>query len=195
MVLRPMRRVPKASRVTGSSLSVLALADCSLQCDCFSQNSFVNEILFIDTAGGFGGTWWWNQYPGLACDVESYIYMPLLEETNYMSSQKYVTGTELRDHACRIASQWNLKERALFNTKVNDLTWNHLDGQWIAHITRSRQTPTTFRSEFVILATGLLDSAKIYETGWSQYIQGKGFPHLTLGLRLHRGNSNQPNDA
>lgn len=86
------------------------------------QSGFLRatEILFVDAAGGFGGTWW-NKYPGLACDIESYTYMPLLEETKYMPSQKYVNGPELREHANRIAGQWNLSERTLFQTVVNKL--------------------------------------------------------------------------
>ena len=38
----------------------------------------------IDQAGGFGGTWYWNRYPGVMCDVESYCYMPMLEEMGYV---------------------------------------------------------------------------------------------------------------
>ena len=37
----------------------------------------------IEKGGDFGGTWYWNRYPGAACDTESYIYLPLLEETGY----------------------------------------------------------------------------------------------------------------
>ncbi|KAJ5471246.1 hypothetical protein N7530_008603 [Penicillium desertorum] len=127
------------------------------------QSGFLRatEILFVDTAGGFGGTWWWNKYPGLACDVESYTYMPLLEETKYMPSQKYVNGPELREHANRIAGQWNLSERALFQTVVNKLAWNDQDRQWTVHVTPHGQSPTAIQSDFVILATGLLNSPKI----------------------------------
>lgn len=69
------------------------------------QSGFLHttERLFVDQAGGFGGTWWWNQHPGLVCDVESYKYMPLLEETRYMPSHKYVPGPELKEHADRIS--------------------------------------------------------------------------------------------
>jgi hypothetical protein len=42
-----------------------------------------DKVLCVDNAGGFGGTWYWNRYPGLMCDVEGYVYLPLLEETGY----------------------------------------------------------------------------------------------------------------
>lgn len=28
------------------------------------------DLLIVDPAGGFGGTWYWNRYPGLMCDIE-----------------------------------------------------------------------------------------------------------------------------
>ncbi|KAJ5139414.1 uncharacterized protein N7515_004262 [Penicillium bovifimosum] len=141
------------------------------------QSGFVRQtdILLVDTAGGFGGTWWWNRYPGLACDIESYTYMPLLEETEYIPSQKYVSGPELKDHANRIANKWSLSDRALFNTKVKELTWKDHDGQWIVDITPYGQPATTLTSDFVIMATGLLDSAKVPKLEGHQTYKGRVF--------------------
>ena len=52
----------------------------------------VEDICIVEKGGDFGGTWYWNRYPGAQCDVESYIYMPLLEELNYIPTQKYALG-------------------------------------------------------------------------------------------------------
>lgn len=122
-----------------------------------------SEITLVDEAGGFGGTWYWNRYPGLMCDVESYIYMPLLEETKYMPTQKYVSGTELREHANRIANQWNLTQRALLNTSVSELAWNDKDKHWTVQISLNSapEKSMALQANFVILATGLLNSPKI----------------------------------
>lgn len=68
------------------------------------------DIRLVDTAGGFGGTWYWNRYPGLMCDVESSIYMPLLEETGYMPKHRFSYGSELRQYADDIAAKWNLAD-------------------------------------------------------------------------------------
>jgi cation diffusion facilitator CzcD-associated flavoprotein CzcO len=119
-----------------------------------------DEILLVDKAGGFGGTWWWNKYPGLTCDVESYIYMPLLEETNYTPSHKYVSGIELKEHAERIANQWNLKKRVFFGTKVDKMDWNNEDAQWRVHITKNNHLPMILKSDIVIMANGLLTSQR-----------------------------------
>ncbi|OGE47419.1 hypothetical protein PENARI_c045G11284 [Penicillium arizonense] len=125
-----------------------------------------DEILLVDKTGGFGGTWWWNKYPGLTCDVESYICMPLLEETNYTPSHKYVSGIELKEHAERIANQWNLKKRAFFGTEVDKMDWNNEDAQWRVHITKNNNLPTILKSDIVIMANGLLDFPKIPKAEW-----------------------------
>ncbi|CAG8055495.1 unnamed protein product [Penicillium nalgiovense] len=142
--------------------------------------------------GGFGGTWWWNKYPGLACDVESYTYMPLLEETKYMPSQKYDNGPELREHANRIAGQWNLSERTLFQTVVNKLAWNDQDRQWTVHVTPHGQSPTAIQSGFVILATGLLNSPKIPKLDGLDTYKGKVFHTSHWDYEYTGGSPNSP---
>ena len=84
----------------------------------------VQDIRFVDAAGDFGGTWYWNRYPGIACDIESYIYMPLLEETGYMPSQKYATGAEFFEHCQRIGKHYDLYRDTCFQTRVTELRWD-----------------------------------------------------------------------
>ncbi|KAJ5657553.1 uncharacterized protein N7484_001202 [Penicillium longicatenatum] len=79
------------------------------------------EIKIVDEGIDFGGAWHWNKFPGLKCDIESYIYLPLLEETGYMPSGKYVGGIEIQEHAVRIAKKWNLARQTSFGTSVTDL--------------------------------------------------------------------------
>ena len=80
----------------------------------------VTNVRIIDKAGDFGGTWYWNRYPGAACDVESYIYMPLLEETGYIPTEKYAKAPEIFAHCQRIAEQFDLYPHALFQTNVTE---------------------------------------------------------------------------
>ncbi|KFZ08162.1 hypothetical protein V502_09503 [Pseudogymnoascus sp. VKM F-4520 (FW-2644)] len=80
------------------------------------------DIVLVDTAGGFGGTWYWNRYPGLMCDVEAYIYMPLLEETGYMPKHKYSYGAEIRGQCERIAAHYRLQGQ--FCTQVKRQQWD-----------------------------------------------------------------------
>ena len=84
----------------------------------------VEDIRMIDKASDFGGTWYWNRYPGAACDTEAYIYMPLLEETGYMPTEKYAKGPEIFEHSRRIARHFDLYRDALLQTAVIDLKWD-----------------------------------------------------------------------
>ncbi|KAL4812406.1 hypothetical protein BDW67DRAFT_193654 [Aspergillus spinulosporus] len=132
-----------------------------------------DDLLLVDSAGGFGGTWYWNRYPGLMCDIESYIYMPLLEETGHMASRKYVPGEELRSHAEAIAAKWQLEQRTLFRTTIKRLEWDESGNRWIAHAERlgaytgaerggnGGVGPLTFTATFAIIASGTLSKPKV----------------------------------
>jgi hypothetical protein len=78
----------------------------------------VERIRIIDQAGGIGGTWYWNRYPGVMCDVESYIYIPMLEELDYIPTRRYAFGEEIRGHLEAIADRFDLDDDALFHTGV-----------------------------------------------------------------------------
>lgn len=139
----------------------------------------LDDIVLVDSAGGFGGTWYWNRYPGLMCDVESYIYMPLLEETGYMPSEKYAPGHELRQHAERIAKKWELEGRALFRTTINNLTWDDEAKQWnvqgVYRPDSQTETPVCLEADFVILASGLLNFPKLADIPGIEDYQGHAF--------------------
>ena len=79
----------------------------------------LERISLIDQAGGIGGTWYWNRYPGVMCDVQSYIYMPMLEDLGYIPTRRYAFGDEIRLHLQAIAEQYDLIDDALFHTGVN----------------------------------------------------------------------------
>jgi cation diffusion facilitator CzcD-associated flavoprotein CzcO len=117
----------------------------------------VDDIRMVDAAGGFGGTWYWNRFPGLLCDIESYSYMPLLEETGYMPKNRYASGDEILEHANRIASQYRLTDKALFRTVVRRQQWDENRKRWAVSLalTRSREeneVNLTVYAQFVILA-------------------------------------------
>ena len=78
------------------------------------QKAGITNIRIIEKAGDFGGTWYWNRYPGAQCDIESYVYLPLLEETGYIPKEKYSFAPEIFEHAQRIGKHFNLYERACF---------------------------------------------------------------------------------
>ncbi|GME26869.1 Flavin-binding monooxygenase [Neofusicoccum parvum] len=150
-----------------------------------------SEMRLVDTAGGFGGTWYWNRYPGLMCDVESYIYMPLLEETNYMPKHKYTYGPELREHADRIAKHFSLADKALFRTQVKTQRWDESRKEWVVSMSEYRGPSDggrelQVRASFVIMTGGLLNVPHIpkmpgLETFKGQYFHTARWNYSTTG--------------
>jgi cation diffusion facilitator CzcD-associated flavoprotein CzcO len=124
----------------------------------------LDELVIVDTAGGYGGVWYWNRYPGLMCDVESYIYMPLLEETGYMPKHKYSYGPELRGQANRIADKWNLRGRTLFRQQTKQMHWDTEKNEWIVKTQFAgdkRDLDLELHVKYVILAGGQATRPKI----------------------------------
>jgi cation diffusion facilitator CzcD-associated flavoprotein CzcO len=122
---------------------------------------------------------YWNRYPGLMCDIESYIYMPLLEETGYMPKHKYAYGPELREYAESIAAKWSLRDKTMFRAEVKDLTWDDNEKEWIAKMVQKgtvhENSHLTVRARFVIPTSGLLSSPKLPNLPGIDKFQGHSF--------------------
>ncbi|KAK6952438.1 hypothetical protein Daesc_006975 [Daldinia eschscholtzii] len=117
----------------------------------------IDDFVMVDGAGGFGGVWYWNQYPGAACDVESYTYLPFLEETGYIPKERFSYGPEIREHMKRIAIQWDLGRHAIFHTKVTSMSWDESTNCWCVRTNRF----DNFTAQFVVLATGSFHEPQI----------------------------------
>ena len=115
------------------------------------------DIRLIEKGGDFGGTWYWNRYPGAACDTESYIYLPLLEELDYVPSQKYAHAPEILSHSQNIARKYNLYENACLETEVIALNWDEKSSRWIVETNRKDK----FKARFVIMSNGPLHRPKL----------------------------------
>ncbi|MDU0301119.1 MULTISPECIES: flavin-containing monooxygenase [unclassified Streptomyces] len=117
----------------------------------------IARVRVIDKGGDFGGTWYWNRYPGIHCDVESHVYLPLLDETGYVPEWKYAPGEEIRRHAVRIAEKYDLYADALFSTSVTSLVWDDVSRAWTVSTDRGDE----FRATYVVTATGTLTELKL----------------------------------
>ncbi|HEX3593438.1 MAG TPA: NAD(P)/FAD-dependent oxidoreductase [Pseudonocardiaceae bacterium] len=128
------------------------------------------DVRIIEKGGDFGGTWYWNRYPGAQCDTASFVYLPLLEETGHMPTEKYAHGPEILRHCQRIGKQYGLYDDALFHTEVTGLEWDAERSRW--NITTNRGDRLT--AQFVAMGTGPLHVPKL-----------PGIP----GIRTFRGHS------
>jgi cyclohexanone monooxygenase len=121
------------------------------------RDAGVEDVRIIETGGDFGGTWYWNRYPGAQCDIESYIYLPLLEELDYLPTEKYAYRPEIYAHSQAIGRHYDLYESALFQTRVTELRWDDAAARWIL----STNHGDRIRARFVTMAIGPLSRPKL----------------------------------
>jgi cation diffusion facilitator CzcD-associated flavoprotein CzcO len=117
----------------------------------------VTDVRIVEKGGGFGGTWYWNRYPGAQCDTASMVYMPMLEETGHRPTEKYAHGPEILAQCERIGRQYGLYDNALFHTVVTDLTWDEANARWVISTDRG----DSFTASFVGIGTGPLHVPKL----------------------------------
>ncbi len=117
----------------------------------------VKDIRIIERAGDFGGTWYWNRYPGAQCDVESYVYLPLLEELGYIPKEKYSHAPEIFEHSKAIARHFNLYDNACLQTQVTEMRWDEDSARWIIETDRG----DSMKARFVAMSNGPLSRPKL----------------------------------
>jgi cation diffusion facilitator CzcD-associated flavoprotein CzcO len=117
----------------------------------------IEKIRMVESAGDFGGTWYWNRYPGAMCDVESYCYLPLLEELNYIPKHKYSFAPEILEHSRAIGRHFRLYDDALLQTGVTELRWDEAAKRWIVSTNRGDR----FTAQYVAMANGPLSRPKL----------------------------------
>ncbi|HEX5365110.1 MAG TPA: NAD(P)/FAD-dependent oxidoreductase, partial [Acidimicrobiales bacterium] len=131
----------------------------------------IDGVRLVDKAGDFGGTWYWNRYPGAQCDTASFVYMPLLEETGHMPTEKYAHAPEILEHCRRIGRQFGLYDDALFHTEVTGLEWDEGAAAWRVRTDRGDE----FSSRFVGMGTGPLHVAKLPDVPGIESFRGHWF--------------------
>ena len=129
------------------------------------------DVRFCEKGGDVGGTWYWNRYPGIACDVESYSYLPLLEETGYVPTMKFASGFEIFEYCQTMARTFGFYEHCLFHTTVDATTWDEAAGRWIVTTDRGDK----MRARFVILANGILTTPKLARIAGMESFAGESF--------------------
>ena len=129
------------------------------------------DVRFCERGGDVGGTWYWNRYPGIACDVESYSYLPLLEEMGYVPTMKFASGFEILEYCQNMAEKFGFYERCLFHTSVEKTEWNGEKKAWTVYTDRGDK----MCAKFVILANGILTTPKLARIEGMEKFEGKSF--------------------
>ena len=146
----------------------------------------VQDIRVIERGGDFGGTWYWNRYPGAQCDIESYIYLPLVEELGYVPKEKYSFAPEILDHAEAIGRKYDLYQNACFQTEVTYMEWDEDALRWILHTNRGDR----MKARFVIMSNGPLNRPKLPGIEGIESFEGHSFHTSRWDYGYTGGDSN-----
>ena len=129
------------------------------------------DVRFCEKGGDVGGTWYWNRYPGIACDVESYSYLPLLEEMGYIPTMKFASGFEILEYCQKMAEKFGFYDRCLFHTTVDETLWNESTSRWTVKTDRG----DAMQARFVVLANGILTTPKLARIDGMETYKGEAF--------------------
>src|SRR4051794_6961370 len=163
-----VERTPKTDHVT---VAFIGGGFAGLVTGARLKEAGVDDVRIIDKAGDFGGTWYWNRYPGAQCDTASFVYMPLLEETGHMPTEKYAHAPEILEHCQRIGKHFGLYDNALFHTEVTSLTWDGAGKRWVICTNRGDE----FTASFVGMGTGPLHVPKLPGIAGIESFKGHSF--------------------
>ena len=178
----PIERAPKSDIV---DVLVIGGGFAALLMGARLREAGINDIRMVEKGGDFGGTWYWNRYPGAACDTEAYIYLPLLEETGYMPTEKYAKAPEILAHSRRIAEHFDLYRDALFQTQITELRWDDASSRWLVKTDRGDH----FHARFVCMANGPLNRPKLPGVPGIESYQGHSFHTSRWDYAYTGGNS------
>jgi len=150
------------------------------------RDAGIDDLRLIEKGGDFGGTWYWNRYPGAQCDVESYIYLPLLEEVGYVPKEKYTRAPEILAHSQAIGRRYDLYRNACFQTEVSELRWDEDAARWIIRTNRGDR----MRARFVVMSNGPLNRPKLPGIPGIESFRGHSFHTSRWDYGYTGGDSN-----
>ncbi|MCC6710266.1 MAG: NAD(P)/FAD-dependent oxidoreductase [Gammaproteobacteria bacterium] len=156
-----------------------------LQLGAALRQQHIDNFRILDIAADFGGTWYWNRYPGLRCDVESYIYLPFLEQTGYMPSERYVRGCEIFAYCQLLGRHFKLYERAFLQTRVTAMRWHQDSARWLVSTDRG----DTFRARFVTTQSGIFNRPQLPGIEGIETFKGKIFHSARWDYRYTGGDT------
>ena len=148
----------------------------------------IERIRIVDQAGGVGGTWYWNRYPGVMCDIESYIYLPMLEELDYIPTERYASGEEILRHLEAIADRFDLVSDGLFHTGVMRAEWDEELARWRVHTDRGDE----LRCRYYVIAVGILNLLKLPTIAGMEVFAGPSFHTARWDYQVTGGAPGQP---
>ena len=133
----------------------------------------VTNFRVFDKAGGVGGTWWHNRYPGAACDVPSQLYS-FSFAPNPDWSMSFSPQPEIQAYLQRVAREAGVLDRFVFDTRVETARWDDDQQRWMVEVT-GPDGPATYAARTVLSGAGGLSEPKLPEIEGIETFQGDVF--------------------
>jgi len=118
----------------------------------------MGDYLIVDAAEGPGGTWYWNNYPGIAVDIPSFSYQFSFEQSRDWS-RVYAPGSELRAYAEHCVDKYGLRRRMQLGTTVAGAEFDDADDLWRLDLGGGKSVT----GRFLINASGVMTKPKLPE--------------------------------
>jgi len=129
------------------------------------------DIRIIDDGGDFGGTWYWNRYPGAMCDIEAHVYLPLLEELNHAPKHRYAYAAESLELSRKIGRHYGLYDKACFQTVISSARWIENEGKWLIETNHGDR----MTADYFIMACGRQSLPKLPGIAGMRRFKGHAF--------------------
>jgi cation diffusion facilitator CzcD-associated flavoprotein CzcO len=114
----------------------------------------IRDFVILEEAPGLGGTWYHNRYPGLCCDIPSYLYsFSFAPKRDW--SRPYPAQAEILAYLQNVAAEYEIVPHIVFDAKVGVARWNEESCTWRVSSTRGE-----FVSRVLISAVGMLNTPK-----------------------------------
>ncbi|MBJ7471905.1 MAG: NAD(P)/FAD-dependent oxidoreductase [Solirubrobacteraceae bacterium] len=128
------------------------------------------DVQILEAAPELGGTWFFNTYPGAACDIPSHFYSYSYEQRKNWS-RLCSTQPEILSYMHEVSAKYGLNELITTNCPVETCSWDEEAQQWTATATDGR----TFTADVLILATGQLNRPAYPKIPGIETFQGDAF--------------------
>ena len=135
------------------------------------KQSGVEDFKIIEWGADYGGVWYWNRYPGIQCDNESYCYFPLTEDLDYVPKARFSDGVEIREHCENIGRHFDLYKNGVFGTMVKSLQWDDGLQRWRVGTNHGDD----IRARFIIMCVGSTNRPKLPGIAGIDSFKGRSF--------------------
>ena len=149
-----------------------------LTCAHYLREEGIENICILEKNKSLGGVWSHGgvgSYPGAACDVQSYTYLPFLDETGFIPSKRYVSQTEIADYAELLVDHFDIRKHINFLQKVVGVEYVDF-GKWKVEILDlENDAKAEVLANHIVCANGPLSSPRMPEFGGMEKFKGESF--------------------